>query len=307
MRAIGKVLVLLVVAAALLPAGGEARRRRVKKSETKSFDGVERVEIAVVSGGCVVTKADGDRVTVRLESRWDEDDDVEMEIDRDGDVLEIREEGYGSYDGSCDIHIEVPDGIEIEFNSASGGMSIEGVDGEFSASTASGDFRLEDCAGRFRLSTASGDYRVSDCAGRFRLSTASGDIDARDCRGEFNCSTASGDVEARKIVLDGDSEFSSASGDASVVLGESASHDLSVSSASGDARLDLAGNDLTGYVEMTAKKRRGSIRCPFDFDDEETFRHRGSRDRYVRKSFTRGSEEPVITISTASGKAELKK
>lgn len=307
MRAIDKVLVLLVAAAMLLPAGGEARRRRTKRSETRSFDRVERIEIAVVSGGCVVTKAEGDEVTVRFESRWDEDDDVAMEIDHDGDVLEIREEGYNSWDGSCDIHLEVPDGVEIEFNSASGGMSIEGVDGEFHASTASGDFRLEGCAGRFRLSTASGDYEVSDCAGRFRLSTASGDIDARDCRGEFDCSSASGDVEARQIVLDGHSEFSSASGDASVALGESASHDLSVSSASGDARLDLAGNDLAGYVEMTAKKRRGRIRCSFDFDDEETFRRRGDRDEYVRKSFTRGKDEPVITISTAGGTAELKK
>ncbi|MBN1884755.1 MAG: DUF4097 family beta strand repeat protein [Candidatus Krumholzibacteriota bacterium] len=325
MRTLCKVLLVFAAVATVLPAGGEARRRRPARTDEKAFDGIERIEIKVVTGRCVVTKSGGDKVTVRVESRYDDPDAVEIRIDRDDDVLEIEEEFHDSSDGYCEIYVTVPDGIEIDFNSASGGMSIEGVTGEFAASTASGGYRIEECAGRFRLSTASGDYRIEKCTGRFRLSTASGDVDAIDCRGDFDMSTASGDVDAidcrgdfelstasgnvdaRGIVIEGDSEFSTASGKATVVLASSPDHDISVGSASGDAILDFDGNEVKGYVEMTAKKRGGRIKCPFDFDDEETFRRGGNRDTYVRKTVTIKSERPVVTIGTASGAAVLKK
>ena len=49
----------------------------------------------------------------------------------------------------------------------------------------------------------------------------------------------------------------------------------------------------------------GNIKCPFEFDEEEEFKKNGNK--YMRKSFTRGSDSPVIHIKTSSGSAVLKK
>ncbi|UCD18234.1 MAG: hypothetical protein JSV44_04800, partial [Candidatus Zixiibacteriota bacterium] len=102
-----------------------------------------------------------------------------------------------------------------------------------------------------------------------------------------------------------ESNFSSASGAAMVELAEGPEDNLNVGSASGKALLDYNGNPVTGYFELTAKVRSGSISAPFDFDDEREFRKNGQR--YVKKTFTRGSDSPEIMVGTASGRAILKK
>ncbi|UCD64254.1 MAG: hypothetical protein JSW34_02115, partial [Candidatus Zixiibacteriota bacterium] len=81
-------------------------------------------------------------------------------------------------------------------------------------------------------------------------------------------------------------------------------HDLKVSTASGRAILDYNGNTLTGRFELIAKERSGDIDAPFDFDNVETFRKWG--DKYVSKTFTRGSDTPEILVATASGRATLR-
>jgi len=86
-------------------------------------------------------------------------------------------------------------------------------------------------------------------------------------------------------------------------LAQTSEFDLDVSTASGRATLDYDGNPIKGFFEMVSKDRRGRIKCPFDFEDEERFDRWG--DTYVRKTFTREGNEPRITIQTASGRATL--
>ena len=101
-----------------------------------------------------------------------------------------------------------------------------------------------------------------------------------------------------------DASFQTASGDVEVQLGATAEHDLEVSTASGRATLDYSGHPIKGRFEFVSKDRRGRIKCPFEFDDERRFDRWG--DTYVRKTFTRDGEEPLIFIETASGRATLK-
>ncbi|UCD37294.1 MAG: DUF4097 family beta strand repeat protein, partial [Fidelibacterota bacterium] len=137
------------------------------------------------------------------------------------------------------------------------------------------------------------------------------DIDINNASGRFEVDNASGDIEAKSVTIEDDSNFDTASGDVLVSLAKSSEYDLELDAASGDVVLDYNGNPVTGYFEFTARMDRGRIVSPFKFDTEEEYEpgwgDRGRLVTYMRKSFTEGSDEPVIRLATASGTAELKK
>jgi hypothetical protein len=75
--------------------------------------------------------------------------------------------------------------------------------------------------------------------------------------------------------------------------------------------LDYDGNPVTGFFEFTARRDRGRIVSPIKFDTEEEYEpgwgDRGRSVIYLRKTFTKGDDKPVILLGTSSGTAELKK
>ncbi len=308
----------------------------------KEFDGIKAIDISTVSGDCIVRTHNSNEVVVDLYYDTDPEDALSYKMDERRGKLVIKERWHGrSTSGEVVWTLTVPKGTEIEFSTASGDLSVEGAVGDVQASTASGEIELIDVGGEIELSTASGDVTIvnggGDCdvstasgdieasgvEGDLELSTASGEIEVRDCKGEFDLSTASGEIKmtdcsgtfemgcasgeitATGVTIEGASSFSTASGDVSVVLARSCQYDLELSAASGDISLDYNGNDVEGYFEFEARKRGGSIRCPFDFDDEEEYEEDGRT--YVRKSFSRKGKSPEIYMTTSSGRVELKK
>lgn len=185
----------------------------------------------------------------------------------------------------------------------SGDIDAKAMQGKIKFSTASGDVDLSDISGDSKVSTASGRIKANNVEGKIKLSTASGNADVSNSSGEFEVGTASGDVDATAIVFKGKSSFGAASGDLDVTLGKSLEFDLKLSTASGNAILNFDSHPIKGYIEMTAKAKRGRIKAPFKFDDEEYYYKWD--DEYVTKSVTKGSDRPSIIISTASGKAVL--
>ena len=308
----------------------------------KTFDGIETVKLSTVSGDCIVKTHSSDEVVVELFYDVEPKKAFKYKIRESGSTLIIKERwGNGSSSGEVRWTLTVPAETEIEFSSASGDLTAEGLAKSIESSTASGDVELHDIGGDIEISaasgdieimgstgdvevsTASGDITVEDCTGEIELSTASGDIDATqvgeeiefstasgdvevsDSKGEFNLSCASGSVTAENITVTGESRFSTASGEVEVSLAETAEYDLTLSSASGDVVLDYNGNPVKGYFEFEARKSGSRIVCPFDFDDEEEFEHYDHT--YVRKSFSRKGKTPEVHLSTSSGKAVLKK
>jgi DUF4097 and DUF4098 domain-containing protein YvlB len=289
----------------------------------KTFKAKRSVRIQTVSGDCVVKRGSSDKIQVDLVYSVEPKKSFEPEFQERGDVLRLKERWYGSSSGEVIWTLTVPPKTEIDFSTASGDLSIDGMtssfeantasgeitvknsEGQFDFSTASGDIILEDSQGEFDLSTASGEIEAYNIGGLIDLSTASGDIDVTDSKGTYDLSCASGNIDASDILVEEESFFSTASGKVYVKPAESPEYDLELSSASGNVTLDYNGNPIKGYFEFTARKRRGRIVSPVAFDKEEEFeRH----DRtYVRKSFTKGSGEPRIYIETASGRAILKK
>lgn len=290
----------------------------------KTFDAKPTVRINTVSGDCIIKVSDANKIKVDLEFRVEPEGAMKPEFRETNNSLRIRERWHGrSTRGEVLWTITVPKETEIRFNTASGDLSATGLVKSVEASTASGDIEIEDSKGEFEISTASGDvdldfssgeFDISTASGEIRadnvngmieLSTASGEIDVSDSKGEFDLSCASGDVTARGIFIEDQSSFSTASGDVDIVLGASSKYDLELSAASGDVTLDYNGNEVIGFFEFMAKKRRGRIIAPFDFDTEDEIEKWDQT--YIRKTFKKGKSTPRIDISTATGRAVLKK
>lgn len=293
---------IMVVALAVMMLAAITIEAKVK-SESWSFEATERIKINTVSGDCVIEKSTTGKIEVEVQWSYRPADSFEPRVRESGRGIRISEKMYGSNSGRSTWRVSVPDGAEVQFKTASGDFTVTGITGEFSARTASGDIMLKNCSGEFDVNTASGDVEVIKCDGFFALGTASGSIDITESKGDFDISTASGDIDGRGLEFTAEGQFTTASGDVDLELSSALSNDLLLSTASGDVVLDYSGHEMKGRFEFIAKKRRGHIEAPFDFDEEETFRRWG--ERFVRKTAVKGSEAPLIRLETASGSIAL--
>lgn len=257
-----------------------------KREIIKEFEKKELVSLETVSGDCIIKTGDNDKIIVKVINEYSPRDSFEPNFRERGNSLRMKERMYDSNRGSSTWIITVPEGTEIDFSSASGSMLVE------------------DYTGDLHGSTASGDYEIINCKGLFQLNTASGDYDIENCQGEFDIQTASGDIDASGVVITDESEFGSASGNVRVILGATPEHDIEIGTASGKAALDYNGNKMIGLFELTARYDHGRIDAPFEFDYVEKFRKHGQR--YVMKSVAKETDQPLITISTASGRVSIR-
>ncbi len=257
-----------------------------KQEITREFDKKELVSLKTISGDCIIKIGTTDKIIVNVTNEYSPRDSFEPSFRERGKELRMKEKMYGSNRGSSTWTITVPQGTEIDFSSASGGMLIEDYNGELRGSTASGDYELKNCKGLFYLNTASGYYEIENC------------------QGEFDIKSASGNIDAKGIIITDESDFATASGNVRVTLGATPEHDLNVGSASGRAALDYGGNKMVGLFELTSRYDHGRIDASFEFDTEEKFRKNGQR--YIMKSVTKEKDQPLITIGTASGRALIR-
>jgi hypothetical protein len=293
----------------------------------EEFKGIDELEVEIVSGDCIIEGTAGNKVVVDLKYSYT-NNCFEPLLDRSGSDLRIRERFHGhSCSGHSEWTIKIPRETDIEFSSASGELNLSNCEGSFNIESASGGIEVANCTGTFDIDNASGRIRVSDTEGKFNvdnasgriifadvsgalnLDNASGTVDLKRVKGRFSVDNASGDIEADGMEIDDRSEFDTASGDIEIFLTATPKHDMELGTASGDVVLNYNGNPIVGQFEFTARKGRGRIKAPYSFDTEEEFVRGHSRWDdvvYERKSFTRESESPKITMSTASGRVELR-
>ncbi len=304
----------------------------------KTFKNIKEVRFKGMSSDCLVKKAAGSEVTVHL-IYTSVSDYFKPQIIEDDGTLILRDMWHDGEE--CVWTITVPSKTAVKLSSVSGDFSMEGLDSDIDAKTVSGDITAVDCkdvvrlastSGQFEvknlegeidldgvssdikaeklsgdidIQTASGDIKAAGFNGKISLKAASGDIEIEEAKGELKVKTASGDINASDISIQKESLFKVASGDVEIILAESAAHDLTLASASGDAVLDYNGNPIKGWFELTASVEDGMIISPFKFDKEEIEEKWGRR--YAVKSFKKESDTPKIYIKTATGKAVLKK
>ncbi len=317
-RTLGALVLVLLVCS--LSSAAFAKKTKVIE---KTFDHVKELNVETILGDCIIKQGDGDKISIRVEYTYDDDDFEATFKERDGTLYVEEELDGNNVKGESEWLIVVPEGIDIEFKSATGGlkasglsgelearsgtgsMIISGFNGELEANSGTGDITLSDSEGEFELSSGTGNVTVKNAGGSFDASSGTGNVKIVKAEGDFEARSGTGHVEALELSLDDYGEFSSGTGNTEIDLPAGESYELEISSGTGKASIECGGADLNAYVEMSAKKRSGKISSSFDFEDEEEFERNDKT--YVRKWFTEGSGARKIEIRTGTGRAKIKK
>jgi len=276
-----------------------------KKAE-ETFDAKKEVRIKLILGDCRLEKSSDSKIHVHLVYEYDQMENFEFRMEDRGRYINLEEDLYGkNNDGYSRWTVAVPDDTEIEFNSATGNLKIQGLSLEVDASTGTGEIDIMDADGEFDVSTGTGDVLLENCTGDIEASSGTGNVHVENCEGNIEASSGTGDVKASDITLDYEGEFSSGTGDAEVEFPDGKDFELTVASGTDDAVLMMKGKPIKGYFEFKCHARRGRIVSPLAFDSE---REEGEDDDdYLIKSFTKERGTPKVYIRTGTGKAKLVK
>lgn len=332
-----KLLAVILMAWLLSPLLGAEESPRIFE---RDFKAVKSVRIDLASGDCRLHVSQDNAVKVRNETTYPVTR-YKPEASMEGDELIVKEDhsGKGWSRGRVQWDIWVPAGMKVSFRSASGDLEgkkldlqldvhtasgdvdLAGLKGKLGIHTASGDIELAEPSADVKINTASGDVEISGSTGdlvvhtasgdvevlastgKMVVRTASGDIELKKVRGEGSVRCASGDIEVPGLTPTGAWEMSVASGSIHVRLAESAAHDMTLASASGDVLLDYNGNAIKGSIEVMAAENRGDIRSS-EKGKKDTLFIRGTK--FERLSISHG-DAPKIKLKTHSGDVELRR
>ncbi|MDX9769433.1 MAG: DUF4097 family beta strand repeat-containing protein [Tenuifilaceae bacterium] len=275
-------------------------------SMEKRYQPKDEMRINTVSGNCIIKESKTNEIVIILDYTYP-DDCFDYSIEERNGYIALKENFKGRRcKGDSNWTILIPKNTTIEYNTASGSVSIEGVNSRSNISTASGDIHIKNVdSDVLKARTASGDIWVENANAHFSMSTASGDITFNKCMGHIELSSASGTIKANGIDVTSSSKISTASGSINVLLASQLKSDLTLSSASGSVELNLNGYKPKGTYTFTAKANKGEIVSPWKFDSETQITK--NNDLYNVKSFTLGDNLPVVNLKTASGKCSLTK
>lgn len=221
----------------------------------------------------------------------------------------------GDSSGSITLDIQVPAGIpRVELKTQSGDINVRDVTPEqLEMSTTSGDMEIfHVTADRLRLNTASGDITAHQiCSADMDANTASGDMSLTDVEaGTLRLQTASGDIEGKYMrgngavlgAASGDVEFDgtferyqakTGSGDVDMKV-QAGAREVQISTGSGDVDVDLTAVE---GAEITVSTGSG----------EAVIYGAGNvRSQISRGSYTTGSGDCKVRVSTGSGDADVR-
>ncbi len=178
--------------------------------------------------GLTITAWDKNRVRVsgRLSGRNWRDTEVDLERTSSGARLSSRYTmRSNSQSSSHRFDIQVPKRFNMRLSSAGGGVSITGVNGEFTGSTGGGPIRIEGARGRASLSTGGGAIRVNDSNLSGSVGTGGGSVLIQRVRGGLRGSSGSGPIvygnaeDADIVSVGGNSRISDDKGGVTVGAG----------------------------------------------------------------------------------------
>ena len=275
-----------------------------KKEIEKSFEPKENVKIDLVLGECLIKPSPDNKIHVLVVYSYD-DDYFEVKFKDKAKTLYIQEKFHGENGGGYSKWtISLPAGLDVEFESATGDFTVEGVNGVYEGNSGTGSIDVMNVKGDFKLNSGTGSVLLQGSEGEFDLNSGTGRVKIEDCEGDFEANSGTGRVRAFNITIESEGEFNSGTGDVEVARPNGKDFDLSLNSGTNDATLDMDGLPIEGYYEFTASARSGDIESPVDFDREDEYYDGGET---MRKSFTKGKKSPRYYISTGTGTAELKR
>jgi DUF4097 and DUF4098 domain-containing protein YvlB len=143
-------------------------------------DNVKSVAITNDAGDINVRPTEGSDILItatKSASAPDELNKVDIEVKQTGDVVAATLDYLpGQSSVAVDFDIQVPTGLSIQIESASGNITITNYQGALDISTFSGKIILQDVKGEIRASTANGDIETYNVDGNFHISSSNGNI-----------------------------------------------------------------------------------------------------------------------------------
>ncbi len=215
--------------------------------------------------------------------------DVSVRVD-DETVRVLNRAGCLFFCGKVRYQITAPATADIRVTTLSGDVQIEAIDGNVTIETTSGNIRLEAIGGTLAVKTVSGDVTLRNGqVPRASVETTSGDVNLGGIRGPLEVTSTSGDISVRDVV-EGPVKVNTTSG--RISSAGALSSDLSVSSMSGDVRLNLPAD--TGF-RLSIQTISGDIDAP-------ELRGGGKRSEW---STTLGDGAHMLQITTTSGDVRI--
>lgn len=276
-----------------------------EKEIQKTFDKKDEVRIKFALGDCRIEKSSDAKIHVRVVYSYQNGDIFEPKFEEKARYLYLHEKFHGNNPkGYSNWTIAVPDNTEIDFRSGIGDLMISGLKLKIDGKTGTGEVEISGAQGKLEVSSGTGNVDVSNSEGEFDLKSGTGKVRIENCKGNFDVSSGTGKVEAYGLTIEYEGEFSCGTGEAEVSFPKGEDFDLTISSGTDDAILDMQGQPIQGYFEFTAHARKGRIVCPVRFDKEEEISE--GDNKYLIKSFTKGKKSPRVYIKTGTGRAILK-
>ncbi|AGB38995.1 DUF4097 family beta strand repeat-containing protein [Natronococcus occultus] len=213
--------------------------RRLADSETIDPEDAAAVTIAGSVGDLTVTGDDREAIGLEIEKQSSsvrtDLEALELESDRDGDVLELRatydgETGWFESEPAMDLDVVLPDGLSVErLVTGTGQVTITDVTGDLEARSSTGSVEISDVDGTVTAETSTGGIEIEDVA-------AVGDVTA-----------STGSIEAAVPAIDGDTVLSASTGSVEAALSPTIDADLEARTSTGSLEIDADGLELTEY------------------------------------------------------------
>ena len=131
------------------------------------------------------------------------------------------------------VKVEEVEG-NAQYSSSSGDLAIDRHIGDLTFNTSSGYSYMKEIEGDAEFSSSSGDISVDTLTGDLKIDTSSGYVKVETLRGAADVNTSSGDIKLKFAVVTGDIMFTTTSGYISCILPSDASFDFEADTNSGE-------------------------------------------------------------------------
>ena len=187
------------VLVAMAIAGVAQADRAVDETRPLAADG--RVEISNISGEIKVIGWSGDGVVI---TGTLEDGVKELDISSSGSRLsiEVDLERRTRNNGSAYLTVKIPVTADLDVETVSADISVDGVLGEVDLESVSGQVEVSGETRSLEASSVSGDVLATTTVGRAELESVSGDIIVRHATGRLEASVVSGNIVIEGGTLD---------------------------------------------------------------------------------------------------------
>jgi DUF4097 and DUF4098 domain-containing protein YvlB len=283
---------------ALVAAAGPARAERtIEQSWPLPAGG--RVEISNIAGSVAVVGWSGEEVAVsgRL---GDGVKELEVVSSAGRLVIEVDLEHHSRGAGEAELTVRIPAAADLEVETVSADISVEGLSGEVGLESVSGRIEVSGAPRSLEAASVSGDVVATSTTGRAELESVSGDVIVRNATGRLGANVVSGDIQVDGGLLDGFTaesvsgaivcaarpgargrfDLETMSGTIELVVGADIDAEFQIESYSGSIRSDLGppprrtdeygpGTELrftagNGGARIVAESFSGSVRIRVD-------------------------------------------